>query len=149
MTIDEYIAQRVDDQIGWYDRKSQQAQKGYKRLRRAEIVCAAAIPFLAGVADRHALVPVAMGLLGVVVVVLAAMQSLGQHHENWIEYRTTCEALKHEKYLLLTKTRPYDAEEPLPHFVERVESLLSKEHRTWARNVRVGLEASQPPSRPS
>ncbi len=149
MTIDEYIAQRVDDQIGWYDRKSQQAQQSYKRLRRAEIVCAAAIPFLAGVAERHALVPIAMGLLGAMVVVLAAMQSLGQHHENWIEYRTTCEALKHEKYLLLTKTRPYDSEEPLPRFVERVESLLSKEHRAWSQNVRVGLEASKPSSRRS
>jgi hypothetical protein len=91
VTPDEYMARRVDDQISWYDRKSQGAQRHFRWLRRAEILCAAVIPFLAGFATGHAGVPIAVGLLGVAVVVLAAFQSLGQHHENWIEYRTTCE----------------------------------------------------------
>jgi len=139
------MAQRVDDQIDWYDGKSQSAQKHFRWLRRAEILCAAAIPFLAGFSGRHASIPVAVGLLGSVIVVLAAFQSLGQHHENWIEYRTTCESLKHEKYLFLTAARPYDTDDPFPRFVDRVEGLISKENSSWSQHTRAAVEKAQVP----
>ena len=45
---EEYVEQRINDQIGWYDRKSTTNQRWFKRLRFAEIVAAAAIPFLSG-----------------------------------------------------------------------------------------------------
>ena len=143
MTPEEYIEQRVDDQIAWYDQKSQNAQRAFRWLRRAEIICAAMIPFLAGFTPTHAAAPVVVGLLGVIVVVLAAFQSLGQHHENWIEYRTTCESLKHDKYLFLTTSEPYDVENPFPLFVERAESLISKENRAWSQHTRAGVKKSK------
>lgn len=143
MTSDEYIAQRVDDQINWYDLKSQNAQKQFRRLRGTEIICAAAIPFAAGFTSSHVGIPILIGLLGVVIVILAAFQSLGQHHENWIEYRTTCESLKHEKFLFLTSTEPYDAESAFPLFVERVESLISKENSAWSQHTRAAVKKSK------
>ena len=132
---DEYIKQRLVDQVDWYDRKSQSAQSAFKNLRRAEIVVAAAIPFLAGFADRYWAMTL-VGLLGAIVVVLATFQSLGQYHENSLEYRTTCESLKHEKFLFLTKSEPYDSDTAFALLVERVESLLSKENSAWARHTR-------------
>ncbi len=144
LTPEEYIERRVDDQIGWYDRKSATAQAVFKRLRRAEIVFAALLPFLAGVTDVHEAMPYVLGLFGVVVVVLAAFQSLGQHQENWIEYRTTCESLRHEKYLFLTGTRPYDGDDAFPRFVESIESLISKENTAWSQHIRDGVEKSLP-----
>ena len=47
MNADDYIAQRLDDQIAWYDRKSMACQRWYKHLRVTEFVAAALIPFLA------------------------------------------------------------------------------------------------------
>lgn len=47
---DEYVETRLDDQIDWYDRKSQENQAWYKRLRLIEIVAAGLIPFMAGYA---------------------------------------------------------------------------------------------------
>jgi len=44
---EEYVEQRINDQIGWYDRKSTTNQRWFKRLRFAEIVAAAAIPLQA------------------------------------------------------------------------------------------------------
>jgi hypothetical protein len=41
MAPEEYIEQRLNDQIGWYDRKSATNQRWFKRLRFAEIVAAA------------------------------------------------------------------------------------------------------------
>ena len=49
---EEYIEQRLNDQIGWYDRKSTANQRWFKRLRFAEIVAAATIPFLSGFAGK-------------------------------------------------------------------------------------------------
>ena len=48
MDANEYIAQRLDDQIGWYDRKSISNQRWYRGLRTVQVVAAALIPFWVG-----------------------------------------------------------------------------------------------------
>ena len=50
MDINEYIQSRVDDQINWYSKKSQMAQKRYKIFQTVEIIMAALIPLLSGYA---------------------------------------------------------------------------------------------------
>lgn len=136
MSEDEYIEQRLCDQINWYDNKSSSAQRMYKRLRGAEFICAALIPVLAAFGDKNACVPIVMGVLGAVVVVLASFLSLGQYQENWVQYRTTCEALRHEKYRFLTRTGPYGDKSAFSLLVDRVESLISKENSEWSQTVR-------------
>jgi hypothetical protein len=39
--------ERLEDQIGWYDRKSRQAQRRFKWLKTFEMAAAAAIPVVA------------------------------------------------------------------------------------------------------
>ena len=147
MTPDEYIAERVDNQIGWYDQKSQGAQRWFKRIRGLEIISAGAIPLFAGFGDGSTWSIIVVGVLGAVVAILASLLSLNQFQENWIEYRTTCESLKHEKYLFLTNAEPYNEEDPLGLFglfVQRIESLISKENSTWSQQARSGAESSKP-----
>jgi hypothetical protein len=48
---DDYIKDRVDGQIGWYDRKSGTNQRWFRWLRIVEIIAAASIPLLVGYAD--------------------------------------------------------------------------------------------------
>lgn len=138
MTEKEYLEERVDDQIAWYDRKSQRNQTWHKRLRLLEVVAAATIPLLSGYVDARPIFPVVVGLLGVVVAVVAGIISLYQFQENWIAYRATCESLKHEKFLYLTRTDPYNASEPLPLLVQRAEGLISKEHTSWTQYMKAG-----------
>lgn len=142
MTSDEYIKKRVVDQIDWYDRNSRSAKSAFKNLRRIEIIAAASIPFVAGLGDWSWAGHI-VSILGVIVVILAAFQSLGQHHENWLEYRTTCESLKHEKFLFLTKSAPYDSDSAFGLFVERIEALLSKQNTSWAKHSHSGGRASR------
>jgi hypothetical protein len=119
---------RVRDQIGWYDRKSQENQRWFKRLKVTEIVTAAAIPFAASVSA-----PVwAVGGGGALIVVLESLQQLQQYQQNWITYRATCERLKHEQFLFLAHAGPYaDALDPETLLAERVEGLVSQEHAAW------------------
>ncbi len=140
MNEDEYIASRVDDQIGWYDRKSQGAQCWFKYLRGTEITAAAVIPLIAGFAKDPFPVTLVVGILGASIAIISAAISLNQFQENWTEYRTTCESLKHEKFLYLTKAEPYHEEEPFRLFVQRVESLISKENSAWSQYTQANIE---------
>ena len=53
-------------------------------------------------------------------------------HASWIAYRSTAEALKHEKHLHLALAGPYAAvANPDNLLAERVEGLVSQEHAKW------------------
>jgi hypothetical protein len=140
---EEYIEQRLSDQISWYDRKSGRNQRWFKRLRFAEIVAAATIPFLSGFAGNSFLIKIAIGGLGVVVAVIASLLGLLQLQERWIEYRSTAESLRKEKYLFLTQTDPYDKDDAFHLLVQRVEALLSKENTEWTQSIMKQLKKGQ------
>ena len=136
MDASDYITQRVDDQIGWYDRKSRTNQQWYKLLRTVEFTGAAFIPFLATYLEPG--IPktkIIIGILGVLITVITATLSLYRHQEHWVEYRTTCESLKKEKFLFLTGSGPYvgASATTLQIFVDRVETLISKQNSNWAQ----------------
>jgi hypothetical protein len=142
MEENDYLKERVDDQIAWYDRKSQSAQRGFKALRIAEIIGAATLPFLAPYAKEAIATRFAIGAIGVALAIGAGLLSLYQLQERWLEYRTTCESLRHEKYLFLTRSEPYDADRAFPLFVNRIESLISRENSGWAQATRSTGRAS-------
>ena len=134
MTDADPIVERLEDQIGWYDRKSMSCHRIFKRIKIVEIVAAAVIPFLAALNVKD--IPWTAwitGGLGVIVTVFEGVLQLGQYQQNRITYRSTCESLKHEKYLYLAKAGPY-ASAAAPHalLAERVESLVSQEQAKWA-----------------
>lgn len=131
----EYLAKRVDDQINWYDVKSLWNQTWFKRLRIAEIVAAALIPFLTAIpAPPGWDMKYIIAGLGVLITVVAGVLALFQFQERWTEYRATCEALKKERFLFLTKSDPYVAGDGFSMFVQKVETLLSKENTNWVQS---------------
>jgi hypothetical protein len=120
--------ERLETQIDWYDRKSKRNQSWFKRLKVLQIVTAAALPVAAGVSAPLWL----MGGGGALIVILEGLQQLQQYQQNWTTYRSTCERLKHEKYLFLAAAGPYtQAPRPEALLAERVEGLVSQEHAAW------------------
>jgi hypothetical protein len=72
--------------------------------------------------------------IGAAAVLLEGLQQLNQWQHNWITYRSTCEALRHEKYSYLARSGSYDGipdDRAMKTLVERVESLVSTEHAKW------------------
>lgn len=132
MTQEEYLKKFVDDQIGWYDRKSINNQKWYKRLRIIAIVCSILIPLLAGYLDDLEYLKYFVGGLGAIVALIESLIGLNKYKENWIEYRATCEALQREKRLFLTLAGSYkDTKVTFSNFVERIEKITGKENIQW------------------
>jgi hypothetical protein len=126
------IFERLEDQIDWYDHKSSLAQHTFKRIKLVEIIAAALIPFLSGLGPRY-YGTVITGGLGVVITVLEGLLHLNQYQQNWVNYRSTCEQLRHEKFMYLGQAGPY-ASIANPHslLAERIESLVSQESAQWA-----------------
>jgi hypothetical protein len=150
MQPEEYLQQRLEDQINWYDRKSRVAQTRYKFLRVLEICLAASIPVVSGFAEKlDVWAPdptLIVALTGVMLTVVAGMLSLYRYQEVWVNYRTVCDSLRREKFLFLTRTPPYDVASPLPLLVERVESLMSQENSSWTTYIRTAASSGPPPA---
>jgi hypothetical protein len=131
----DYLAQRVEDQINWYSRKSLWNQRWFKRLRVAEIVAAALIPFLTAIpAPSGWDMKYVIAGLGVLITVVAGILALYQFQERWTEYRATSESLKKEQFLFLTKSDPYNVGDGFSMFVQKVETLISKENTNWSQS---------------
>ena len=120
---------RLEDQISWYDRKSSYNQTAFKSLKVLTIASAAVIPALSFFPDWRWIT----AAVGVVIAVSEGVQQINQYNANWIAYRSTCEALKHEKFLYFAVAGPYaSATNPHALLAERIESLVSQEHAKWA-----------------
>lgn len=128
---------RLEDQMQWYDNKSQHSQRWYKRLKLAQVALAVLIPVMS-------LLPAdiakwAMALSGTVIALLEAAQQMNQYSTLWVTYRATAERLKHEKYLFLSAAGPYRGlpePERLIQLAERVEEHVSTEHANWFNETR-------------
>lgn len=122
------VWERLEDQIAWYDAKSEHNQRWFKRLKVLQIVTAAAIPVAAS-ADTATWLIAAGGAL---IVVLEGFQQLQQYQQNWTNFRATCERLKHEKFLYASHAGAYrTALNPETVLAERVEGLVSQEQAAW------------------
>lgn len=129
----EYLAARLDDQINWYDTKSLSCQKWYKRLRKIELALSASIPIIVGLGLINICGKIYIAIAGATITIITGIHGLYDYQEHWIEYRSTSEILKHEKYLYLTGSGPYaDTPNPFNLLVERTEGIISRENINWS-----------------
>ena len=127
-----YFAERLENEIAWYEMKSKNNKRNYYLFRSIEFFCAALIPFSINFLTSDIdLLKIDIEIMGIMVLVSAGIISLFQFNELWTEYRTNAESLKHEKYLYLSSAKPYDTKDKFKILVERVERLISIENSRW------------------
>lgn len=110
------------------------AKKNYNLNKYIQIIAGALIPAITpfSLVFNTLTFTIATSILGLLIVISQSISSIKKFHENYIQYRTTCEVLKHEKYLYLYNVEPYDNEkEPIKLLVSRVESIISNENINW------------------
>lgn len=139
MSDEEYINERLVSQMNWYDRKSSENKKKYKRIKRTESVIAALIPVVITFGafkfiqenDLGVYLQVIAALAGVALVIMNSFLELDEHHKLWKEYRVTCEMMRHERYMYMTRSEPYDEADAFPLLVEKIEAILNSETQRW------------------
>ncbi len=130
-----YLKERYEDQINWYDKKSAWNQKLYRYFQWSVIILATITPVLVAIPSDKNRWP---------AVIIAALVAIGttilktfKYQENWINYRTTCETLRKEIHFYRAGLGDYrDSEDREALFVERVESLISRENTMWLTTQR-------------
>ena len=135
MTPEEYLKDRVEDQIVWYDRKSGSNKMWFIILQIVTLVASASVPVFA-IFSSNMWARITVAILGSATAISTGIVSLYQFREHWIEYRTTAESLKHEKYMYQTGTGPYVEDGAFSVLVERIEALVSQENTAWQQRLR-------------
>ncbi|MCO6541594.1 MAG: DUF4231 domain-containing protein [Lactobacillus sp.] len=134
MKSEDYIKERLEDQIQWYDIKSSKQKKYYYFLHGLQIVLSASIPVMIGFASKLKWILMIVSIIGGLITIIEGLTSMTKFHEKWIQYRQICEALKREKYMYKNAAGVYDdsnadLEKTL---VQRCESIISSENTNWA-----------------
>lgn len=136
MTEEQYLSERVEDQINWYSKKSTINKTYYLCANALVIVFAALIPFFAGFAKEYTWLNFPIGVLGVLTAVATGLSSLYKFQEKWTTYRITAEALQREKVLFQTTTSPYDiGSQSFNVFVQNMEGIMNNENTVWTQII--------------
>jgi hypothetical protein len=136
MNEQDYIKNRLDQQIEWYSDKANSSKKLHLISKGIIIILSSLIPLIAGFDFSQSSKNITLSILGFLISIIVGLSSLLKFQENWTEYRTTSETLKHEKMLFQTKTGPYDnTSNSFNALVTRIENLISKEHSAWSQYV--------------
>ena len=136
MEKEEYLKDRVDNQILWYSDKSKLNKTWYQALKTSEIVLAAITPFIVALVNNDTdFLKYFAGAMSITIAILAGLLTAFKFHEKWIQYRSTCENLNHEKYLFETNSSIYATNSSFNVFVERIEFIISKENSDWTQIV--------------
>ena len=130
-----YLKERYYNQIRWYNNKSLWNQKWYTWLQWGSIVFSAITPVLIAIDWRLPTYPLLRWvpiITSVLVAILISTLKTFKFHENWINYRTTCETLKKEIHFCEAGIGEYaNTENKEALFVERAENLISRENTLW------------------
>ena len=143
MSEQEYLDDRIQDQIDWYSKKSGAAKRWYQRLKALVIIISACIPVIAIViSDEGNMAKIIVGIFGVLIVVLEGMLSHYKFKDIWLEYRMTSELLNREKLFYLTNSGPYKKNKSFQALVERAEAIMGAENQSWLTNQRETTDES-------
>ena len=136
MTPEEYLSNRIDGQIKWYEHKSARNKRWYFNLQLTVIVCSGLIPVFVGYSDSPGFEKLKYlgGALGALVSITGGILALKKYRENWRIYRASAEALQREKHLYFNRIGQYDLPDEaqvFKLFAANAEQIMSSENAMW------------------
>ena len=126
MNEEQYLKERVEDQIEWNDKKGIRLKRSNSILSAITTVLSVSLPFVISISQDIA------SIVSVLGAILLSILNLYHFKEKWINYRTTCELLKAERIYFLTKTGIYtDNPKAFSIFVDRCEKIMNCSLTKW------------------
>ncbi|WP_299290183.1 DUF4231 domain-containing protein [Nitrosopumilus sp.] len=133
--FNKFVEERYKKEILWYDTNSQKNQKIYRSMQWTLIILSALTPVLIAIdfgLTEYGYLKWISVFTAVIVAVFTGVLRTFKYHENWINYRNICETLKKEIHLYNGDVGEYaSSNDKKSLFVERVESLISRENNLW------------------
>jgi hypothetical protein len=140
---EEYLNERVDEQIEWMSHKANNNKGSYRILRLLQISLGIVVSAVGSYATTWDYGPQLLTCIGALISLASAWETVNDYQNNWIRYRRTKEDLERERLLYRTASGPYrssssdgdEAEASFTLFVSRVEALLGQEVDQWNRSA--------------
>ena len=135
--LNDYFKNRFKDQVDWYSKKAKSYKKKYHFIQVLIIILSGVLPVMLWLHEKYSdIYPQLIIFLFVspAIVILTSLQSHFKYHDLWVEYRTTAETLKKEEFFYQSRINDYDIDDRDARtkvFVHRVESLISRQNKTW------------------
>ena len=140
--VNQYINSRLDDQIKWYSKKSSHCKNWHDILSIISIIGTSSSALLSAASssfpDISKIISIIAAIIAFLVTIVLSIDKLKKYQELHHQYRSTCEKLKQEKYLFITRSGEYNQlSEPSIEqlFIERCESIMSSETVNWAHLI--------------
>lgn len=137
MQEEEYLNERVVDQLGYYSGAATKAKRMHIWLQTCIILMGILVPVVVNLpAEFFAAIRMsntaAITVLSLALAVLTGVSNFRKYGDLWLSFRGTEELLKKESFLFRTGSGRYKScEAPFAAFVENVESIVSVEHEKF------------------
>jgi hypothetical protein len=129
--FEDYFKSRYQKELNWYNSRAKLNKNIYYFLQFLVIIVAAITPVLAVLQLKWSTVAAAS-----VVAIISGIIRFIKLEEIWINYRTIAETLKKEPYLMKAGLSDYSCvSDKKQLFIDRVESLISRENTTWISTI--------------
>jgi hypothetical protein len=130
MTPEEYIDERLNSSIAWYDKAASTSKSRYLNFKAATVIGGAIVPVLVNI-DVIPYINIVTTVISLIVVLLVSLESVYHYREQWTNYRSTEQNLRNEYFVFVTKDGPYAGikkEEAFLQFVLRIENTIEAEN---------------------
>ena len=134
MTQEEYIKNRVDNQISYFGSAASKNKKGFYVLSICKIALSLGLCMGAAIFGKGSGESIVVATMSAMITMAESIMLLFKSNEKWVIYREASEKLKKEKFLFSTMTGPYylsDDKEAFNCFAQKVEAILDETNVQW------------------
>ena len=126
---EDYIAERINESIAWYDKQASKHKTLYLRMQAVTVIGGALVPVLVNIDLQY--IDILTTIISLMVVLLVSLESVYHFREQWTNYRSTEQNLRNEYFLFTTKAGSYTNlkdEQAFNLLVSRVEDMIGMEN---------------------
>ncbi len=140
---EQYIMERFNSSIKWYDDEAGSAKNKFLRLRLLTVIGGAIVPVLINLDIPY--LNIITTIVSLLVVLAVSVDSVYHHGDQWSTYRSTEQFMRREYFLYTANNGPYKGlSEPQAYklFVERIEEAIAAENSSSLRILATVSESS-------
>jgi len=134
LTAEEYVAERLNPELAYYDTNAGKAKKNYLRMRALTVIGGALVPVLVNVHLPY--IDILTTAVSLVVVLFVSLETVYRFREQWTNYRTAEHNLRNEYFVFTARSGAYAVlDEPAAFtlFVNRIEEAIDAENASTLR----------------
>jgi hypothetical protein len=134
LTPEEYVDERLNPEMGYYNKSATRAKKRYLQMRAITVVGGALVPVLVNVHVPY--IDILTTAISLVVVLFVSLETVYRYREQWTNYRTAEQNLRNEYFIFTSQAGPYAGQDEaiaFATFVNRIEQAIEAENTSTLR----------------